>query len=84
MNLRTFFAIATERGTVVRAVKIALIVGCILVAVNEGSVLLRGELDADGWMRATMNFAVPYCVSTVSTVLARAETKAGKEKASHS
>lgn len=75
MNIRTFLSVATERATVVRAVKIALFVGFILVAVNNGSVLLRSGLDVAGWFRVLMNFAVPYCVSTVSTVLAHTETK---------
>lgn len=82
MNILTFLTVATERATVVRAAKIALIVGLILVAVNNGSVFLRSGLDVAGWFRVLMNFAVPYCVSTVSTVLAHAETKTDKRNSS--
>ena len=78
MKFRSFLTIATQRSTVLRALKIAFIVGVILVAVNEGSDLLRGDVDMNGWMRALMNFVVPYCVSTVSTVLAQAETGASE------
>ena len=75
MNVRTFLAIATQRSTVLRAMKIAIVVGIILVAVNEGGALIRREIDLAGLISAAMNFAVPYCVSTVSTVLAHAETR---------
>ena len=74
MNFRTFLTVAAEKSTVLRAVKIALVVGLILVAVNEGGDLLQGDIDTAGWIRAVMNFVVPYCVSTVSTVLAQAES----------
>ena len=80
MNFRTFFTISTDRSTVVRAVKIALIVGVVLVAVNEGNAILHGDIDMIGWIRAGMNFVVPYCVSTVSTVLAQAETNTNETK----
>ena len=76
MSFRTFLTVAIQRTTVLRAIKIALIVGLILVAVNEGSALLHGDMDMTGLASAAMNFIVPYCVSTVSTVLAHAETKA--------
>ena len=75
MNVQTFLTIAAQRSTVLRALKIALIVGLILVAVNEGGALMHGDIDMADLVSIVLNFAVPYCVSTVSTVLAHAETK---------
>ena len=80
MNSHMFFTVATQRNTVLRAMKIAVVVGAILVVINEGSQLLSGELDTAGLIRVAMNFVVPYLVSTVSTVLAHAETQSNAIK----
>ena len=78
MTPRTFISIATERSTVLRAARIALLVGFILVAINQGGKFLSGCVDTACLISSCLTFVVPYCVSTVSTVLARAEEKTRK------
>ena len=73
MTLRTFISIAMERSTVVRALRIAAIVGTTLVAINQGGKFLSGGVDTGCLISSGLTFVVPYCVSTVSTVLARTE-----------
>ena len=46
------------------ALKVALVVGIVLNAVNNGDRLLRG--DAINWWQFALNFLVPYCVSSFS------------------
>ena len=65
-----FFTIAFSRDVVARAVKVALVVGCILVAINHGDALLAGDLDSVRLARIALTFLVPYCVSVYSAAAA--------------
>ena len=51
-----------------RAAKVAILVGPILVAVNQGDVILRGGLDIICIVKIGLTFLVPYLVSTFSSV----------------
>ena len=58
-----------EGGSVVlRAIKVALVVGSILVAINHGDALLRGDIGLERAFRILLTVMVPYCVSTYSSV----------------
>ena len=62
--------IATEPAVVRRAVAYALVVGAVLIAINHGDALLRGEMDPLRLFRMGLTVLVPYCVSTASSVQA--------------
>lgn len=47
------------------ALPVALVVGTILLAVNQGSQLLAGEVDLVVVLRAMANYAIPYVVSSI-------------------
>lgn len=47
------------------ALPIALLVGTILLAVNQGAQLVAGHVDAATVLRALANYAIPYVVSSV-------------------
>jgi hypothetical protein len=70
MSLHSWTAIATSRSVVRRATVVALIVGSMLVAINHGDAILRGDLSAGRLLRIVLTVAVPYCVSTYSSVSA--------------
>jgi len=53
-----------------RAIKVALLVGTILVAINQGSALLAGQFSAALWLKIALTYLVPYCVSTYAAVQA--------------
>ncbi|GAC1535016.1 MAG: hypothetical protein NVS2B17_04900 [Candidatus Velthaea sp.] len=57
---RLFFSGAT----VATALPIALVVGTTLVAINQGSVIARGAVGPETWLRILLNYAVPFCVSS--------------------
>lgn len=46
----------------------AVVVGTVLVAINHGDALLRGELDGLRLLRMGLTVMVPYVVSTLSSV----------------
>lgn len=51
-----------------RAVRVALLVGVILFAINQLDVVLRGEVTPLVVAKIILTFAVPYCVSTYSAL----------------
>lgn len=64
----TFLSLAIQRDVVVRALKTALLVGLILVAINHAHALIQGDLDLGRVARIVLTFMVPYCVSTYASV----------------
>ena len=67
---QSLLQVATRMDVVSRAIKIALIVGCILAAINHGDRILLQEMRYFDWIKVVLTFGVPYCVSTISSVLA--------------
>jgi len=59
---------AREPAIVQRALKYAIVVGAVLIAINHGDALLRGDLDAVRLFRIGLTVVVLYCVSTASSV----------------
>ena len=62
--------IATRKDVVVRGFKVAAVVGTVLVAINQGNVLLSGEWSGEVLAKILMTYMVPYCVSTYASVAA--------------
>jgi hypothetical protein len=63
-----FWSLASRRDVIVRALKTALLVGVILISVNHGDALLRGDVDLIRLLKMLVTFVVPYCVSTFASV----------------
>lgn len=68
-----WLAIACERSTVVRSLKLAVVVGVILIAINHGDAILAGDVDGGRLLKMMLTVLVPYLVSTFSSVGARLE-----------
>ena len=66
----SFFALATERGVMRRAGKIALIVGTIIALINHGDRMMGDGLGLRSVLKIALTYLVPYCVSTWSSVKA--------------
>ncbi len=56
-----------------RALRIMMVVGAILITINHGDAILRGDIDGARLARILLTLAVPYVVSTVSSVAAMRE-----------
>ncbi len=58
------------RGNAARAYRLAfltaLVVGCVLVAINQGDLILAGA--SLPWVKIGLTFLVPYCVATWGAV----------------
>ena len=73
----TFLEAATQRPIVIKSLKVAAIVGTILVLINYSNKFFPLDLAPSDWIRMAMTYCVPYCVSTYSaaTTLLDRETK---------
>ncbi len=47
-----------------RSLLIALVVGTILIAINQGDLLLRGRWNTALIWKVPLTYAVPFCVAT--------------------
>jgi hypothetical protein len=75
-----WLAVARERGVVSRACKYAVVVGAVLIAINHGDALLRGEVDAGRLLKMGLTVLVPYVVSTLSSVGATLALRRGEPR----
>lgn len=59
---------ACRPDVVKRALGYAGVVGAVLIAINHGDALLRGDLDRARLFKMALTCLVPYAVSTLSSV----------------
>ena len=59
---------AFSRDVVITALKVALVVGTVLVLINQGVNLWGAKLTATVVFQIVLTYMVPYCVSTYSSV----------------
>lgn len=57
----------SDRTVIKRSLATCAVVGIVLTAINQGDVLLRGELTADLVWKIPLTFLVPFLVATVSS-----------------
>jgi hypothetical protein len=62
--------LAREPAVVRRALRTMLVVGSLLIGINHGGALLRGDVDGDRLWKICLTLLVPYGVSTTSSVSA--------------
>jgi len=66
--LKEWFALARTPHIVHRALKYAAGVGTVLILINHGDALVRGDVSRLRLFRMVLTVIVPYCVSTASSV----------------
>ena len=70
LKIKQTIALAIEPTIVKRGIKYAIIVGTILVGINHGDSFLKGSISGYQWCQITLTYAVPYIVSSLSSVQA--------------
>ncbi len=69
MNSREkWLHLAVRREVVVRSLKVALVVGPLLVAINYGDAILAGRVTPADGVKMAFTCLVPYLVATFSAV----------------
>ena len=54
-----------------RCIRIALLVGTVLALVNQGDALVRGELSVTLGVKLSLDYLIPFLVSSTGYVAAR-------------
>ena len=62
----TFVEAALQKQIVIRSLKVAAVVGTILVGINYGDRFFPSDLSGGDWVKIMMTYCVPYCVATYS------------------
>ena len=70
ITMRNSLKLAFSKDLVLGALLMAVIVGPILVLINQGQHVLGADGAGFSWIKAGLTFLVPYCVSIVSGVTA--------------
>jgi hypothetical protein len=65
MTLEQALRICREPEHLRRTVKIALVVGTLLTAINQLDVILRGDATTITWVKCGLNYCVPFVVSNL-------------------
>jgi hypothetical protein len=65
VSARDAVRICFRREHLRRTVRIALIVGTILTIINQADVILRGDATGITWIKAGLNYCVPFIVSNL-------------------
>ena len=68
--MRETFELVTRRDVVVRALRVALLVGTVLIAINHGDRILNSSVAQLDFLKMILTYFVPYGVSTFSSVAA--------------
>lgn len=63
-----FLDVASRPAVVRRALKYMVIVGTILITINHGGAIVRGDVARGRMLQMLLTCLVPYCVSTASSV----------------
>jgi len=70
-TIRQWLREASQREVVMRSLRVAVVVGTLLVVINHGDRLLRGELDVTACLKMGLTYLVPYGVATYAAVSTR-------------
>jgi hypothetical protein len=63
-----WFRLALRKDILARGLKIGVVVGTLLTAINYGDVLIAGEFLPLMYWKILMTYCVPFCVSTYAGV----------------
>lgn len=69
-RIPSWVAVATSGPVVRRAFVYLVVVGAVLIAINHGDAIVRGDFDGSRLAKMLLTPVVPYVVSTLSSVSA--------------
>lgn len=52
-----------------RSLVISLLIGTLLVIINQGNIIVQGDLPSSLVWKVPLTYAVPYCVATAGAML---------------
>ncbi|NRB05846.1 MAG: nitrate/nitrite transporter NrtS [Rhodobacteraceae bacterium] len=70
MTQKSFWHVASSPAVRGRALRIAAIVGTVLIAINHGDNMIMGTMTWSNWLKCGLTYLVPFCVSSYSSAKA--------------
>jgi len=67
-KILNWFSLALEVNTLKRSIKVAVIVGTLLMFINHGDIMISGDIKGHHMLKILLTYLVPYLVSTYSSV----------------
>ena len=77
-----WWQLASSAPVVRRALTYAVVVGSVLIGINHGDAILRGEIGSVRLLKMGLTLLVPYTVSTLSSVQAMRQMSTGRAQRS--
>ena len=68
--MKTWLSLALQKQTIARSLKVAAVVGTLLVLINHFDVLASGQLNGLIIVKILLTYLVPYSVATYAAVAA--------------
>src|SRR5262245_42585694 len=78
--MREWFRLAGAASVRRRALRMAGVVGVVLLVINHGAAIVRGDISPARLLRMALTLIVPYLVSTFSSVSAIRELQRSPER----
>lgn len=66
---RCLFCALRHGRLVRRSLKVAAVIGTLLIAINHGDVIIGGDLPASLAWKIPLTYTVPYCVATFGAIM---------------
>lgn len=73
-KIHHWLSLAIEIETLKRSIKVALIVGTLLMLINHGDLIVSGKIEGHHIFKIILTYLVPYLVSTYSSVESQRNT----------
>ncbi|EKY4879174.1 nitrate/nitrite transporter NrtS [Vibrio vulnificus] len=70
LTLSDFISTAKTPSILKRSIKVAAIVGTVLMMINHGDALFAGQVESERVLKILLTYMVPFCVSTQASVSA--------------
>ena len=81
INARLILNIASSKPLLINALKIALVVGIILNFINQGNVIMKGDIQQLSFLKMALTFTVPFCVSMYTAITLKMKFSVGEQAA---
>jgi hypothetical protein len=77
VTLREALRICGRREHLRRTIRIALVVGTILTLINQADVIFSGDATIITWVKAALNYCVPFVVSNLGLLAGKRAEQQG-------
>lgn len=73
-QLKAFVAALFDRSLMPTALKVSIVVGSLLFAINHGTALVQGKMTRSRWASGVLTYLVPYAVNIHGQATARSRS----------